>query len=75
MLSSLQPDKMYFPFLGKFILRHVTFAIEILRIGANVFAFQMITSDPEHVPKIYEKSFKKQSAFIFFEWAVYTTSI
>lgn len=70
MLSSLQPDKIYLPFLGKFKLKQVIFAIEILKMGAKVFVFQTITSDPEQVPKIYEKPFKKQSAFIFVEWAV-----
>lgn len=64
MLSSAQPVKIYFPFLGKFKEIHVLFGIEILKIGFKVLVFQIMTSGPEHVPNIYEKFFKKVTELI-----------
>lgn len=53
-LSSLQPDTIYFPFLGKCKEIHTTFASDILKAGAKVFVFHIVISPPEHVPKISE---------------------
>jgi hypothetical protein len=52
MQSSLHPDTMYFPFLGKCRERQTAFSTRMRRAGAKLLFFQIITSPPELVPKI-----------------------
>ncbi len=68
MESSSQPERMYFPFLGKKIERHVIFGTAIFNMGDIVEVLQTTISEPEQVPKMSSKSLTNETALILVEW-------
>lgn len=68
--SSLHPETMYLPFLGKCRERHWTLGRAMRNAGVSVFVFQTMISPPEQVPNIYEYPLRKAMELILVEQQV-----
>ena len=68
--SSLHPETMYLPFLGKCRERHCSLGKAMRSAGASVFVFHTMISPPEQVPNISEYPLRKATELILVEQQV-----